>query len=179
MQSDLSFRMMSLEFRLRDLFRPPERILQEAGIREGLTVLDFGCGPGGFSLAAARMVGPRGRVYAVDHHPLAVRSVRIAAGRRGLDNIRPVLGTDLAGLPEESVDLGLVYDVLHDLPEPGPVLSGLHRILKPGGVLSVSDHHLRTETLVSSITGAGLFLFAGGTRRTFQFHKKEPRGAAL
>ena len=71
MQSDFSFRVMSLEFRLRDFFRPPERILREAGIRNGMTVLDFGCGPGGFSLAAAKLVGPDGRVYAVDNHPLA------------------------------------------------------------------------------------------------------------
>jgi ubiquinone/menaquinone biosynthesis C-methylase UbiE len=177
MQSDLSFRMMSFEFRIRDFFRPPARILREAGIREGLTVLDFGCGPGGFSLAAARLVGPQGRVYALDHHPLAARSVRKSAGRRGLGNIRSVFGTGLADLPGESVDLTLVYDVLHDLPEPGPVLSGLHRVLKPGGVLSVSDHHLKKEPLVSLITGAGLFLFAGGTRRTFQFHKKETSGA--
>jgi 23S rRNA U2552 (ribose-2'-O)-methylase RlmE/FtsJ len=70
MQSDFSFRAMSLEFRLRDFFRPPERILREAGIRDGLTVLDFGCGPGGFSQAAAKLVGPEGRVYAVDNHPL-------------------------------------------------------------------------------------------------------------
>jgi len=66
MQSDFSFRVMSLKFRLRDFFRPPERILREAGIRNGMTVLDFGCGPGGFSLAAAKLVGPGGRVYAAD-----------------------------------------------------------------------------------------------------------------
>jgi hypothetical protein len=44
MQRDFSFRVMSLEFRLRDFFRPPERILREAGIRNGMTVLDFGGG---------------------------------------------------------------------------------------------------------------------------------------
>jgi len=38
MQSDFSFRMMSLEFRLRDYFRPPERILREAGVRNGMMV---------------------------------------------------------------------------------------------------------------------------------------------
>jgi len=175
MQSDLSFRVMALEFRMRDFFRPPERILIEAGIRNGMTVLDFGCGPGGFSLAAAKLVGPEGRVYAADILPLAVKSVQRAANRQGFGNIRTVLGSSLADFPGESIDITLLYDVLHDLHEPGPILGELHRILKPGGILSVSDHHLKKEPLLSMITGGGLFLPAGGNRRTFQLKKNETR----
>jgi len=52
-QSNLGFRLMSLMFCVRDWLRPPTRILQKAGVRPGMAVLDFGCGPGGFSLAAA------------------------------------------------------------------------------------------------------------------------------
>ena len=47
---------------LRDLFRTPRWVLIEAGVRAGMTVLDFGCGPGGFSLAAAKLVGPFDRL---------------------------------------------------------------------------------------------------------------------
>lgn len=57
-QSNFSFRLMSAEFRIRDWLHPPIKILQEAGVHRGMTVLDFGCGPGGFSLAAAQLVGP-------------------------------------------------------------------------------------------------------------------------
>jgi len=177
MQSDFSFRVMSLEFRLRDFFRPPGRVLREAGIRNGMTVLDFGCGPGGFTLAAAKLVGPEGRVYAADNHPLAVKSVQRAANQQGFGNIRTILGSSLADLPESSVDITLLYDVLHDLQEPRLILVELHRVLKPGGVLSVSDHHTKKESLLSMITGGGLFLPAGGDRRTFQFKKNETREA--
>lgn len=177
MQSDFSFRVMSLEFRLRDFFRPPERILREAGIRNGMTVLDFGCGPGGFSLAAARLVGPEGRIYAVDNHPLAVKSVQRAASQQGSSNIRTILGGSTADFPGESVDIILLYDVLHDLHETGLILAELHRVLKPRGVLSVSDHHMKKEPLLSMITAGGLFLLAGGNRRTFQFKKNETREA--
>ena len=45
LQSNLSFRLMSLEFRLRDRLRPPVRILGAAGVQTGMTVVDFGCGP--------------------------------------------------------------------------------------------------------------------------------------
>ena len=45
-QSNLSFRLMSWELRLRDFLRPPSRMLRECGLHPGMTVLDFGCGPG-------------------------------------------------------------------------------------------------------------------------------------
>jgi precorrin-6B methylase 2 len=114
-QSDLDFRLMSLWFRLRDWFRPPIRILQEVGVESGMTVLDFGCGPGGFSLSAARLTGPEGLVYAADVHPFAIKSVQRAADKRGFKNIRTVAGEGLADMQEGSVDIALLYDVLHDL----------------------------------------------------------------
>jgi len=99
LQSITGFCLMSLVFRLRDMVRPPAKILAEAKLQPGMTVLDFGCGPGGFSLAAARSVGPEGRVYAVDIHPLAVRSVQRAAARQGLDNVRTIRGGTLKCQP--------------------------------------------------------------------------------
>jgi precorrin-6B methylase 2 len=94
-QSNLAFHLMSMEFHLRDWLRPPIKILQEASVHSGMTVLDFGCGPGGFSLAAARLVGPEGRVYAMDIHPLAVKSVQRAADKQGFNNIQTVFGGSL------------------------------------------------------------------------------------
>ena len=48
-QSNLDFRLMSLEYRIRDALYPPVKILEEAGVRFRMTVLDFGCGPGSFT----------------------------------------------------------------------------------------------------------------------------------
>jgi ubiquinone/menaquinone biosynthesis C-methylase UbiE len=69
--SNLHFRGMTLLFRVRDFIYPRERILEEAGIKPCFQVLDFGCGPGGYEVAAAGLVGNGGRVYALsvsDHH---------------------------------------------------------------------------------------------------------------
>jgi ubiquinone/menaquinone biosynthesis C-methylase UbiE len=173
MQSDFDFRLMSLEFRLRDFFNPPERILREAGIRDGMTVLDFGCGPGGFSLAAAKLVGPKGCIYASDIHPLAMKSLQRAVDKKGFRNIRTILGSRMAGVPGGIVDMALLYDVLHDLHEPGLILVELHRVLKPKGVLSVRDHHMKKGSMLSTIIGSGLFSLARSSRRAFQFEKTE------
>lgn len=178
LQSNLDFYLMSVEFCIRDWLRPPSKILQNVGVRSGMTVFDFGCGPGGFSIAAAKIVGPKGRVYAVDIHPLALRSVRSAAKKRGLDNIRPVFGDNLAEIGEGNVDIVLLYDVLHDLPEPGHILTELHRLLKPAGLLSVSDHHLKEAALLSMIIGDGLYRFVGRGQFAFQFAKAEASESA-
>lgn len=167
--SNFGFHLMSLVFRVRDWLHPPAKILQEAGVRSGMTVLDLGCGPGSFSLAAATMVGPEGRVYALDIHPLAVQSVQRAAARQGLDNIRTILGDNVSEPGTQSIDLVLLYDVVHDIPEPMRTVEQIHRVLKPDGVLSVSDHHLSEEVLLATITAGGYFRLTGHGIWTYGF----------
>lgn len=160
---------MSLVFRIRDMVRPPEKVLQEVDLRPGMVVLDYGCGPGAFSLAVARLVGPAGRVYAVDIHPLAARFVERAAGKEGLENIQTIVGSSLEELAPQSIDVILLYDVLHLIPQPTAALEEMHRVLKPSGTLSVSDHHLKEGKLIATITTGGCFHLAARGYRTFQF----------
>jgi len=162
---------MSLGFRLRDLVWPPHKILEETGLRPGMHVLDFGCGPGSYSLAAARLVGPEGRVYALDIHSLAIRHVAYAAARQGKTNICPVLGDNTGELPGESIDVALLYDVLHGIPDAEETLTGIHRVLKGGGLLSVRDHHLKEKAVLDLVTAAGLFRFSCRGRWTLRFKR--------
>ena len=179
LQSNLSFRLMALEFQLRDWLRPPVKILQDAGIQSGMSVLDFGCGPGGFTLAASRLVGPEGLVYAVDIHPLALKLVKQAADKQGLKNIQTVLESNLDEVEAASMDIVLLYDVLHCLPHPRWTLMKLNRLLKPKGVLSVSDHHMKEEKLLSTVTGCDFTRLPGNSRWTLQFQKSEMSGEAI
>jgi len=132
-------------------------------------VLDYGCGIGSHVVAAAELVGESGKVYAVDIHPLAVRAVEKAAAKRGLRNLQ-ALHTDRAvGLAGGSVDVVLLYDVLHHLAAPERVLGGLRRVLKPQGVLSVSDHHLRQDDIVGRVTSSGAFRLVERGKSTLKF----------
>lgn len=54
------------------LVRNPYKLLHEAGLKKGHTVLEAGCGPGFLTIPAAKRVGDEGHVYAVDIHPRAV-----------------------------------------------------------------------------------------------------------
>lgn len=167
--SKLSFGVTCLWFAVRDRLSPPQEAVGEAGIEPGFHVLDYGCGPGSHAFAAAELVGPSGRVYAADANPLAVRRVWAVAARRGLKNVG-VIQTDCAtGLEGHSVDVALLYDTYHDLAQPEAVLRELQRVLKPGGLLSFSDHHIKEGEILSRVTGGGLFRLLGKGRRTYTF----------
>jgi ubiquinone/menaquinone biosynthesis C-methylase UbiE len=130
-KSNLDFKAMSFTYRFRDLFLPRMNILKEVGIEPGFHILDYGCGPGSYIAAAAELVGPSGKIYALDIHPLAVQSVQSIASKRQLTNVETIRSDHKTGLPDDSVDVVLLYDVLHALSDPNGVLEELHRVLKP------------------------------------------------
>jgi ubiquinone/menaquinone biosynthesis C-methylase UbiE len=168
-ESSWAFRLMALSYRVRDARNPRQAFLDEVGIPAGTAVLDFGCGPGSYVVPAARMVGQSGQVYAVDLHPLALKMASDRAARAGLTNVRTIQSDCATGLPSRSVDVALLYDVLHDLGDPNRVLTELHRVLKPSGILSSHDHHLKGDILRQSIESSGLFQMtrAGALTSTF------------
>lgn len=167
--SDLGFRGMSLAFKFRDLFAPRGKILGEVGIEPGFSVLDYGCGSGSYIAAASEMVGESGKVFALDIHPLAVRKVRQLASKKQLDNVEAIQSDCETGLPDDSVDVALLYDTFHKLDEPDDVLGELHRVLKPGGTLSFSDHHMNEDEADSAVTSGGLFRPSGKGKKTYSF----------
>ena len=140
--SNLYFKVTVLAFKLRDLFLPRKNILQEVEIKPGFYVLDYGCGPGGYIEATAQLVGDSGRIYALDVHPLAVRRVEDIASQKEITNIETICSDCKTGLPDSNIDVVLLYDTFHLLSDPDNLLHELHRVLKPNGILSFSDHHM-------------------------------------
>jgi ubiquinone/menaquinone biosynthesis C-methylase UbiE len=155
--SGFGFWVMSLGFKIRDIVKPRGNILKEVGIRPGFRVLDFGCGPGGYILPLEKLVGPSGKIYALDMNPAALKAVKSLAARYNIINIETIQSDLATGLPDASVDVALLYDVLHHLKDRDAVLAELHRVLPPEGILSVSDHHLEDGDITSQITTGGLF----------------------
>jgi ubiquinone/menaquinone biosynthesis C-methylase UbiE len=176
--SNLGFRLMSCIFVFRDLLLPRKNVLEEAGIREGSTVLDYGCGPGGYVAAASGLVGESGKVYALDMHPLAIDAVRRMASRKRLSNVETIRSGCPTGLPDDSVDVVLLYDILHLLSDPDRVLQELHRVLKADGILSFSDHHMKEEEIALRVSKAGLFRLLRKGSRTHSFAKEGSQESA-
>ena len=65
--------------------------LEEAGLGPGMTMVDYGCGPGFVTLQAAKMVGPAGKVYGLDIHEGMVALARSRAAEAGLANVTTLL----------------------------------------------------------------------------------------
>ncbi len=170
-EPNLHFRLMSLTYKFRDFFRPRMDILKEADIQKGSHVLDFGCGPGSYIIPLADLIGPSGKIYALDIHPLALKMVKKRAAKKHLANLTTIQSDGLTGLPNGSIDVALLYDVFHDLGRPEIVLKELHKVLKPAGILSLSDHHLKENEIISGVTSSGLFILARRGQMTYSFRK--------
>jgi ubiquinone/menaquinone biosynthesis C-methylase UbiE len=171
--SALHFRFMKFGLKVRDYFAPRRDILLEIGMEPGSVVLDFGCGPGGYVASASEMAGASGKVYALDIHPRAVESVRRLAAKKRLTNVETILSARDTGLPDGSVDVVLLYDILHMLEDQESILRELQRVLKPDGILSFSDHHMKEPEIISEMTQSGLFKLVRKGKKTYSFTKCE------
>ena len=172
-ESNFGFRLMALGYKLRDLRLPRRNILKEVGIKPGFRVLDYGCGPGSYTFPLAELVGESGQIYALDIHPLAIRRVKDMASKKRLANVQTILSDCQTGLPDNSLDVVLLYDIFHHLSDPNKILKELHRVLKPSGVLSFSDHHMKEDEIVSGVANSGFFSLSQRNQRTYSFTKNQ------
>jgi ubiquinone/menaquinone biosynthesis C-methylase UbiE len=142
-----------------DLFlRHPKDELQQIPLRRGLTVVDYACGPGHYTIPIAEQVGPDGRVYAVDIQPMAMETIQRKAARKGLKNITTVLVDSYdSGLPSASADIVVFLDAFHLVADPEVLLREIQRLLKPKGLLFMDSGHLETSTVLHRIENTGLF----------------------
>jgi len=115
-------------------------LLDKLDVKPGQTVCDLGCGNGFYTLKLAELVGPRGRVYAVDIQPEMLRLLGQRAKAAGAKNIVPVLGTVAdPRLPAEQLDLVLLVDVYHEFSHPESMLRAIRQSLKPEGRIALAE----------------------------------------
>ena len=136
---------------LRHVTMDANKTLKRMGVKRGQTILEVGCGPGFFTIPAARMAED-GTVYALDIYPMMIENVEKKARKHRLDNIKTLnLPASSTGLNDKSIDLILCIDVLSDISDIVPTLQEMHRILKPDGILSVYEPHTGWEPTHGSL----------------------------
>lgn len=139
---NIPFHLMSFVFAIRDILFPVEKGLDRFGIDKELVVVDFGCGPGSYVERASQLVGDGGKVYAVDVHPLAIKSIKKRIRRKHLENVIPVLSTGYpVDIDSHSVDVIYALDMFHHVKDTKSFLKELHRLLKPNGILFIESGH--------------------------------------
>jgi ubiquinone/menaquinone biosynthesis C-methylase UbiE len=139
LRDTVHFRMMSLVHETAyGLFRDPYGPLRAAGVSQGQSVLEVGCGPGFFTLPAGEIVGQTGSVTSVDVSPAAVAHVQRKVDAAKTPNVEVLLANASSiSLPDESFDLAFVFGLGHVVGNLQDMWVELHRLLRPGGTLAI------------------------------------------
>jgi ubiquinone/menaquinone biosynthesis C-methylase UbiE len=130
----------SLDEETRRSWYNPEQILQAIGVRAGIVFADIGCGNGFFSILAAKIVGEKGKVYAVDTDYSAIEHLKAKAAKEKMQNIVAKVGkAEETVFCKECADIVFYSMVLHDFYDPDKVLQNALEMVKPDGVLADLD----------------------------------------
>lgn len=128
------------EERLRWL--PPELVLQGLHIRAGTVALDIGAGAGFWTLPLSKLVGPEGRVYAIDVEPIMLNELQTVIRDNQLTNVEVVASTELdIPLADVIADVAIAGFVVHEPDDAAAFVREIVRILRPGGQLLVAEWH--------------------------------------
>lgn len=123
--------------------------LKRVGVREGDTVVDFGARVGHYTVPAAAIVGPKGKVYAFDKNAAALTELMQRTSTSIADRIVTVhtRGETELDRPDASVDVCLFYDILHMLPATSrhALYQEARRVLTDSGILSVYPKHVAED----------------------------------
>ena len=121
--------------------------LKNIGLKEGQTMLDFGCGEGHYTIPAAKVVGKKGKVYALDKDLTKLLELRELIRLKSIKNTETLSQDLLNLLKDNSIDTVLCYDVLHyqDKKKRAMIYSEMHRVLNNKGIFSVYPKHYRQD----------------------------------
>lgn len=123
--------------------QPPEQLIERGGVKKGMRVLDLGCGSGAFTPFIARTVGEKGKVYALDIQADMLKQLESKLAKpenKDIKNIKLIEGNAYE-LPFDrgAIDLVNLVTVLQEIPDRNRALQEVKRVLKPGGVLAVTE----------------------------------------
>jgi SAM-dependent methyltransferase len=135
---------------LHRIYSPAGReALLEAGLKEGMRVADFGCGPGVMTRMLASLVGASGNVTGIDLYEAQLEQARHLCAMDALANTEFVAADAcMTGLPRNRFDLIYCRFLLLHLVDPASCLQEMLRVLKPGGILVVEDGDLASACSV-------------------------------
>ena len=132
-----------LDSNYRRRIQPPSQLIQRSGIKKGMHVLDLGCGSGAFTTFVARAVGGKGKVYALDIQADMLEQLERKLAKTENKDIKNVklVQSNAYEMPfeDDSLDVVNMVTVLQEIPDRSRALREVKRVLKPGGILAVTE----------------------------------------
>ena len=128
----------------RDEWQKVDEIFAAMDIQVGHRVADIGAGSGFFTVRLSPLVGPTGRVIAVDIDDSAIRGLERLIQQSSLDNVELILSEpDDPKLAPNSIDAALIVISYHEMEAHQEMLAGIKRALRPGARLVIVDNPAR------------------------------------
>ncbi|MDX8341108.1 methyltransferase domain-containing protein [Draconibacterium sp. IB214405] len=155
---NIGFKLMEFAMKISDLFvGQSERNFSRLPLKEGQIVVDYGCGPARYVKNASETVGPNGKVFAIDIHPMAISNVNRKIEKHGLTNVEALQADGYScALPNRIADVVYALDMFHMIEQPTELIRELARIVMFHGIIVIEDgHQSRAETL-EKIKASGL-----------------------
>jgi cyclopropane fatty-acyl-phospholipid synthase-like methyltransferase len=121
----------------RDGWQMPDRVIGALGLKPGMSVADIGAGTGYFSMRLAKAAGVS--VYAVDIEPAMIDHLKKRAAAEKTTNVTAVLASATSPNLPAAVDVVLVVDTYHHLPNRPSYFRELRTSLRPGGRVAIVD----------------------------------------
>ncbi len=143
-----------------------DRVMNILKISEGKNVADIGAGSGWFTVRAAKRVGEKGKVFAVEINEDAIKYINERAKREKFSNIQTVLGAaDDPNLKEKSIDAVMILKTYHEISEPLKLMANLRKDLKKNALVGIidrsgdgGDHGLDKDSVIKEVESVGFKL---------------------
>ena len=171
--SNIEFRMMQGFMALLDHMHHYVGTKAETfGLRNGMTVVDYGCGPGRYTVEFARLVGSEGKVYAVDILDIALKETEKRLRKFGMQNVilKQANGYD-TGIMDGAADIVFAIDMFHHVSDTDAFLREIYRISKPDALLIFSGGHQSPAVVKTRIASTGLWLLTDDNRGFLEYRK--------
>ena len=129
-----------IENPLRRRFFSPEKSLDRIGATPGMTVLELGPGPGFLTVGASHRIGSSGMLCSLDIAPAMIARARKKVAGEAVDNVSLAVGSgECLPFKDVSFDLAYLVTVIGEIPDQDRAFQELYRVLRPGGILSISE----------------------------------------
>jgi len=149
-----------LDISLRKLLKNPQKILKPF-IKEGMTILDVGCGPGYFSVEIAKMLNDTGKVIAADVQEGMLNIIRKKVSGTSLEQRIELHKSEFESIGViEKVDFVLAFWMVHEVRNQKKFFEELALILKPDGLILIVEPKIHVSkrkfnTMVENLTSSG------------------------
>lgn len=152
------FRMMTFAMKMTDVFgNHSKNNFKTLELKANQVVVDYGCGPARYVKNASEVVGTKGKVIAVDIHPLAIDNVNKKIKKYGLRNVEAILANGYScSIQSNTADVVYALDMFHMIEQTSELLTELVRIVKPNGTVIIEDGHQSRSKTIGKIEASGL-----------------------